>query len=131
MRLRTVVAAAGRVTPEPFFFRLTGVVYRRSFGIPVAENCGADSDAVDPQNFRDILGHLSMILVLGFWASGMIFGFCSGATEWRNEHWGARRITFAARSCHNSGEIFYAAVYGDKNFFFCVPTTPSALAAWR
>jgi hypothetical protein len=103
-------------------FKLTAWFYRRTW-IPWRKIAGRIPTPSIRQNFLGYFGPLSLILLLGFWASGLIFGFAlmqygSGG----HEQLGGERITFG-KILYNSGETFFTLGYGD-----IVPTTPSARA---
>ena len=75
------------------------------------------------QNFLGYFGPLSLILLLGFWASGLIFGF---ALVQRgiggHEQLSKEPLTFG-KIIYHSGETFFTLGYGD-----IVPTSPAARA---
>jgi hypothetical protein len=93
-------------------FKLTAWFYRRTW-IPwrrIAERIETPSRR---QNFLGYFGPLSLILLLGFWAMGLIFGFAliqhgiGGHLEL-----GKEPMTFA-RIVYHSGETFFTLGYGD------------------
>src|SRR5947209_19472952 len=55
-------------------FRLTAYFYRRTW-IPWRKIASRIRPASRQQNFLGYFGPLSLILLLGFWAAGLIFGF--------------------------------------------------------
>jgi len=103
-------------------FKLTAWFYRRTW-IPwrrVAEHIKTTSRQ---QNFLGYFGPLSLILLLGVWAAGLIFGFAliqrgiGGHEQLSNEP-----LTFG-RILYHSGETFFTLGYGD-----IVPTSGAARA---
>src|SRR5882724_10676436 len=103
-------------------FKLTAWFYRRTW-IPWRKMAGHIGTASRQQNFLGYFGPLSLILLLGFWASGLILGFA--LTQYglgAHEQLGGERITFG-KILYNSGETFFTLGYGD-----IVPTTPAARA---
>lgn len=103
-------------------FRLTAYFYRRTW-IPwrwIARHIKTPSRQ---QNFLGYFGPLSLILLLGFWAAGLIFGFSLiqygiGGHEQLNQE----PLTFG-RIVYHSGETFFTLGYGD-----IVPTSGGARA---
>jgi len=103
-------------------FQLTAWFYRRTW-IPwrrIAEHIKTTSRQ---QNFLGYFGPLSLILLLGFWAAGLILGFAliqhgiGGHEQLSNEP-----LTFG-RILYHSGETFFTLGYGD-----IVPTSGAARA---
>jgi len=103
-------------------FQLTAWFYRRTW-IPwrrIAEHIKTTSRQ---QNFLGYFGPLSLILLLGFWATGLILGFAliqrgvGGHVQLSNEP-----LTFG-RILYHSGETFFTLGYGD-----IVPTSGPARA---
>ena len=103
-------------------FQLTAWFYRRTW-IPwrrIAERIKTTSRQ---QNFLGYFGPLSLILLLGFWAAGLILGFAliqhgiGGHEQLSNEP-----LTFG-RILYHSGETFFTLGYGD-----IVPTSGAARA---
>ncbi len=98
-----------RVTRQ---FRLTAWFYRRTW-IPWRKIAGRIRTSSRRQNFLGYFGPLSLILLLGFWAVGLIFGFAllqfgiGGHEQLGNE-----RLTFA-NILYQSGETFFTLGYGD------------------
>jgi hypothetical protein len=106
-----------RVTRQ---FKLTAWFYRRTW-IPWRRIAGRIKTFSRQQNFLGYFGPLSLILLLGFWAAGLIFGFAllqfgiGGHEQLGNEP-----ITFA-RILYQSGQTFFTLGYGD-----ILPTTAGA-----
>jgi hypothetical protein len=101
---------------------LTAWFYRRTW-IPWRNVARHIKTASRQQNFLGYFGPLSLILLLGFWASGLIFGFAlvqHGIGG--NEQLGNEPITFG-RILYQSGETFFTLGYGD-----IVPTSRGARA---
>ena len=98
-----------RVTRQ---FRLTAWFYRRTW-IPWRKIAGRMSTPARQQSFLGYFGPLSLIMLLAFWAAGLILGFAllqygiGGHEQLGNE-----RITFA-RILYHSGETFFTLGYGD------------------
>jgi hypothetical protein len=98
-----------------WFYRQTWIPWRR-----IAEHIKTTSRQ---QNFLGYFGPLSLILLLGFWAAGLIFGFAlvqhgiGGHEQLSNEP-----LTFG-RILYHSGETFFTLGYGD-----IVPTSGAARA---
>lgn len=103
-------------------FRLTAYFYRRTW-IPwrrIAEHIKTTSRQ---QNFLGYFGPLSLILLLGFWAAGLIFGFALiqyGIGG--HEQLSGEPLTFG-KIVYHSGETFFTLGYGD-----IVPTSGAARA---
>ena len=103
-------------------FKLTAWFYRRTW-IPWRNIARRLPTASIRQNFLGYFGPLSLILLLGFWASGLIFGFSLvqygiGGHEQLNKE----PLTFG-KIVYHSGETFFTLGYGD-----IVPTSPAARA---
>ncbi len=93
-------------------FKLTAYFYRRTW-IPWRWLASKIKTASRQQNFLGYFGPLSLIVLLGFWASGLILGFAmvqygAGAHEQLNNE----PITFG-RILYHSGETFFTLGYGD------------------
>jgi len=93
-------------------FKLTAYFYRRTW-IPwrkIARHIKAPSRQ---QNFLGYFGPLSLIVLLGFWAAGLILGFAliqygiGGHEQLGNETLSFGRIVY------HSGETFFTLGYGD------------------
>jgi len=108
-----------RVTRQ---FKLTAWFYRRTW-IPWRKIAGHIKTASRQQSFLGYYGPLSLIMLMAFWAVGLIFGFAllqygiGGHEQLGNE-----RITFP-RILYHSGETFFTLGYGD-----IVPTSAGARA---
>ena len=108
-----------RVTRQ---FKLTAWFYRRTW-IPWARVARRIKTTSRQQNFLGYFGPLSLILLLGFWAAGLILGFALiqfgiGGHEQLNQE----PLTFG-RILYHSGETFFTLGYGD-----IVPTSGAARA---
>jgi len=93
-------------------FKLTAWFYRRTW-IPWRNVARHIKTASRQQNFLGYFGPLSLILLLGFWATGLIFGFAlvqHGIGG--HEQLGNEPITFG-RILYQSGETFFTLGYGD------------------
>jgi hypothetical protein len=101
-------------------FRLTAWFYRRTW-IPWRNIARRIKPASRQQNFLGYFGPLSLIMLLGFWAAGLILGFAliqygiGGHEQLNNEP-----LTFG-RILYHSGETFFTLGYGD-----IVPTSGAA-----
>src|SRR6202795_1024989 len=108
-----------RVTRQ---FKLTAWFYRRTW-IPWRKIAGHIQTASRQQSFLGYYGPLSLIMLMAFWAVGLIFGFAllqygiGGHEQLGNEP-----ITFA-RILYHSGETFFTLGYGD-----IVPTSAGSRA---
>ena len=103
-------------------FRLTAWFYRRTW-IPWRKIAGRIKTPSRQQNFLGYFGPLSLILLLGFWAAGLIFGF--GLVQYGiggHEQLNQERLTFG-KILYHSGETFFTLGYGD-----IVPTSAAARA---
>lgn len=98
-----------RVTRQ---FRLTAWFYRRTW-IPWQRIAAHIRTLSRQQSFLGYFGPLSLIMLLAFWAAGLIFGFAllqygiGGHEQLGNE-----RLTFA-RMLYHSGQTFFTLGYGD------------------
>lgn len=93
-------------------FRLTAWFYRRTW-IPWKWIAARIRIPRQQQGFLGYFGPLSLILLLQFWAAGLIFGFALlqyGGGE--HEQLGHEPITFG-RLLYHSGETFFTLGYGD------------------
>jgi hypothetical protein len=103
-------------------FKLTAWFYRRTW-IPWRKIAGHIQTTSRQQNFLGYFGPLSLILLLGFWATGLIFGFAlvqygiGGHEQLIGEP-----LTFG-KIVYHSGETFFTLGYGD-----IVPTSGPARA---
>jgi Ion channel len=103
-------------------FRLTAWFYRKTW-IPWRYLARHIKTTARQQNFLGYFGPLSLILLLGFWASGLILGFALvqygiGGHEQLNKE----PLTFG-KIVYHSGETFFTLGYGD-----IVPTSGGARA---
>jgi hypothetical protein len=106
-----------RVTRQ---FKLTAWFYRRTW-IPWTKIAGHIRTASRQQSFLGYFGPLSLIMLLAFWAVGLILGFAFLQYGFGgHEQLGNEPITFA-RILYHSGETFFTLGYGD-----IVPTSPVA-----
>src|SRR5208283_5905932 len=103
-------------------FKLTAYFYRRTW-IPWRKIAQHIKTASRQQNFLGYFGPLSLIVLLGVWAAGLIFGFAliqygiGGHEQLSKEP-----LTFG-KIVYHSGETFFTLGYGD-----IVPTTGAARA---
>jgi len=103
-------------------FKLTAYFYRRTW-IPWRNIAGRIKKVSRQQNFLGYFGPLSLIVLLGFWASGLIFGFAliqHGIGG--HEQLSKEPLTFG-KIIYHSGETFFTLGYGD-----IVPTSGAARA---
>lgn len=103
-------------------FKLTAYFYRRTW-IPWRAIARRIKTTSRQQNFLGYFGPLSLIVLLGIWASGLIFGFALiqyGIGG--HEHLSGESLTFG-KIVYHSGETFFTLGYGD-----IVPTTGAARA---
>src|ERR1700757_1936852 len=103
-------------------FKLTAWFYRRTW-VPWRGIARRIKTTSRQQNFLGYFGPLLLILLLGFWAAGLIFGFALiqygiGGHEQLSQE----PITFG-RIVYHSGETFFTLGYGD-----IVPTSGGARA---
>jgi hypothetical protein len=103
-------------------FKLTQWFYRRTW-IPWRKFAGRIQKVSRQQGFLGYYGPLSLILLMAFWASGLIFGF---ALVQRgiggHEQLSGEPLTFG-KIIYHSGETFFTLGYGD-----IVPTSGAARA---
>src|SRR5947209_8376588 len=103
-------------------FKLTAWFYRRTW-IPWRRFARRIKTSSRQQNFLGYFGPLSLILLLGFWALGLIFGFALiqyGIGG--HEQLSGQRLNFG-KILYHSGETFFTLGYGD-----IVPTSGGARA---
>src|ERR1700683_3775780 len=103
-------------------FKLTAWFYRRTW-IPWRNIARRIKTTSRQQNFLGYFGPLSLILLLGFWAAGLIFGF--GLVQYGiggHEQLNQEPLTFG-KIIYHSGETFFTLGYGD-----IVPTSGGARA---
>ncbi len=108
-----------RVTRQ---FKLTQWVYRRTW-IPWRMTAEHIKKPSRQQNFLGYYGPLSLFLLMGFWALGLILGFALiqyGIGG--HEQLSGEPLTFG-KIVYHSGETFFTLGYGD-----IVPTSPVARA---
>jgi len=108
-----------RVTRQ---FKLTAWFYRRTW-IPWRKIAGHIKTPSRQQSFLGYYGPLSLIMLMAFWAVGLIFGFALlqyGIGS--HEQLGSEPVTFP-RILYHSGETFFTLGYGD-----IVPTSAGARA---
>jgi len=103
-------------------FRLTAWFYRRTW-VPWRGIARRIKTTSRQQNFLGYFGPLLLLMLLGFWAAGLIFGFSLlqygiGGHEQLNQE----PLTFG-RILYHSGETFFTLGYGD-----IVPTSRGARA---
>jgi hypothetical protein len=106
-----------RVTRQ---FRLTAWFYRRTW-IPWRKLAGHMATPARQQSFLGYFGPLSLIMLLAFWAAGLILGF--SLLQYGiggHEQLGNEPLTFA-RIIYQSGQTFFTLGYGD-----ILPTSPLA-----
>jgi hypothetical protein len=93
-------------------FKLTAWFYRRTW-IPWRRIAGRIQTVSRQQNFLGYFGPLSLILLMVFWAAGLIFGFAliqygiGGHEQLSKEE-----LTFG-KIVYHSGETFFTLGYGD------------------
>ncbi len=98
-----------RVTRQ---FKLTAWFYRRTW-IPWTRIAAQIRTPSRQQSFLGYFGPLSLIMLLAFWATGLIFGFALLQHGFGgHEQLGNEPLTFA-RILYHSGETFFTLGYGD------------------
>ncbi len=103
-------------------FKLTAYFYRRTC-MPWRRVAELIRPTSRQQNILGSFGPLSLIVLLGIWASGLILGFA--LVQYgigRHEQLSQERLTFG-RILYHSGETFFTLGYGD-----ILPTTGGARA---
>ena len=103
-------------------FKLTAYFLRRTW-VPWRGIARRIQTSSRQQNFLGYFGPLSLILLLGFWAAGLIFGFALiqyGIGG--HEQLSGEPLTFG-KIVYHSGETFFTLGYGD-----IVPTSGAARA---
>ncbi len=103
-------------------FKLTAWFYRRTW-TPWRKIARRIKTVSRQQNFLGYFGPLSLLLLLAFWAAGLIFGFALlqyGVGG--HEQLSGERLTFG-KIVYHSGETFFTLGYGD-----IVPTSGVARA---
>jgi hypothetical protein len=93
-------------------FKLTAYFYRRTW-IPWRGIARRIKTASRQQNFLGYFGPFSLILLLGFWATGLILGF--GLIQYGiggHEQLSGENLTFG-KILYHSGETFFTLGYGD------------------
>lgn len=93
-------------------FRLTSVFYRNTW-VPWIKLSRLIKSANRRETFLSYFGPISILLLLGFWATGLIFGFALlqyGLGE--HVRLGNEPLTFGTLVYH-SGETFFTLGYGD------------------
>lgn len=103
-------------------FKLTAYFYRRTW-IPWRGIARRINKTSRQQNFLGYFGPLSLILLLGFWAVGLIFGFALlqyGIGG--HEQLSGEKLNFG-KILYHSGETFFTLGYGD-----IIPTSGAARA---
>jgi ion channel len=103
-------------------FKLTAYFYRRTW-IPWRKIARSIKSTSRQQNFLGYFGPLSLILLLGIWAIGLIIGFALiqyGIGG--HEQLSGEKLTFG-KILYHSGETFFTLGYGD-----IIPTTGAARA---
>jgi hypothetical protein len=108
-----------RVTRQ---FRLTAWFYRRTW-TPWRRIATCIKTTSRQQNFLGYFGPLSLLLLLAFWAAGLIFGFALLQYGFGgHEQISGEPLTFG-KIIYHSGETFFTLGYGD-----IVPTSGAARA---
>jgi hypothetical protein len=103
-------------------FKLTAWFYRKTW-IPWRNIARRVKTVSRQQNFLGYFGPLSLIMLLAFWAAGLIFGFALMQYGiGGHEQLSGERLTFG-KIIYHSGETFFTLGYGD-----IVPTSGGARA---
>lgn len=103
-------------------FKLTAYFYRRTW-IPWRKIAARIKTTSRQQNFLGYFGPLSLILLLGFWATGLIFGFALMQYGiGGHEQLSGEKLNFG-KILYHSGETFFTLGYGD-----IIPTSGAARA---
>ena len=103
-------------------FKLTAWFYRRTW-IPWRKIAARIKTTSRQQNFLGYFGPLSLILLMIFWATGLIFGFALMQYGiGGHEQLSGEKLTFG-KIVYHSGETFFTLGYGD-----IVPTSGGARA---
>jgi hypothetical protein len=93
-------------------FKLTAWFYRRTW-IPWTKIARNIQTPARRQGFLGYFGPLSLILLLGFWATGLIFGFALLQNGFGgHEQLSHEPLTFG-KMVYHSGETFFTLGYGD------------------
>ena len=93
-------------------FRIASFFYKRTWGLWIRIGRRVKS-ANRRENFLAYFGPLSLIVLLGFWALGLIFGFaCVQYGLGEHVSLGSEKITFW-KVLYLSGETFFTLGYGD------------------
>jgi len=103
-------------------FRLTAYFYRRTW-IPWRAIARRIKTSSRQQNFLGYFGPLSLILLLGFWAAGLILGFALIQYGIGGHEQLSREPLTFGKIVYHSGETFFTLGYGD-----IVPTSGPARA---
>jgi hypothetical protein len=93
-------------------FRIASSFYKTTWGLWL--KIGRHIESVNRrENFLAYFGPLSLIVLLGFWAVGLIFGFaCVQYGLGEHVSFGSEAITFG-KVLYLSGETFFTLGYGD------------------
>jgi hypothetical protein len=103
-------------------FKLTAYFYRRTW-IPWRKIAGHIKKVSRQQNFLGYFGPLSLIVLLAFWAAGLIFGFALIQFGFGGHEQLSREPLTFGKIVYHSGETFFTLGYGD-----IVPTSGIARA---
>ena len=103
-------------------FRLTAWFYRNTW-VPWTKVASRIPSTTRRESFLGYFGPLSLILLLGLWALGLIFGFaCIQYGLGEHLQLSGEKITFG-KLIYHSGETFFTLGYGD-----ITPTSPLSRA---